>query len=114
MDKGPGNDVSAIACALTEAEQRARRNELTHGLLGQIRGIRELADGYELQFDGTSETIEILGQFIATESRCCPILRFELDVPPHCAPIVLRLRGPANAKAFLASWLLPHSVAAEP
>jgi hypothetical protein len=99
--EGIGVADEGVACALTPAEQRARRDELSRGLVREIRAHRELPDGYELEFASAPDVIERLAAFIAFESACCGFLDFQLRVPSGGRAVTLRLTGSPEAKRFL-------------
>lgn len=64
---------------------------------------KDLQDGYAVYFPSTS--FEQLATFVNNERRCCPAIRFELDVRPAGGPIVLRMTGPEGARDFLKAEL---------
>ncbi|MDP9375713.1 MAG: hypothetical protein M3Q65_25345 [Chloroflexota bacterium] len=96
---------SPIACNLSEPEQRARQATLRDTIFTAARQVRELSDGYALQFtDGADLAAQLLG-FIAAERACCPFFTFELLFEPDQGPVWLRLRGPEGTKAFIDEML---------
>jgi hypothetical protein len=88
--------------ALSAAE-RAQHHDLLHELVTSIRAQRELTDGFEFTLDRAVK-LRDAGAWIALERRCCPFLRFVLDVPPE-GEITLALRGPDGVKEFLVAEL---------
>ncbi len=105
------NDDSAgqrmVACALTTPELRAREQALQREVFAGLLAVRELADGYTLQFPGDAAWLDTLAEFIRFERECCPFFTFDLHL--HCAPehgpLWLSVRGPDGAKAFVAALL---------
>ena len=91
-----------IACELSERGQRSRREEFSRELFVGCKDVRELEDGYEFVFPGSEEWTEGLARFVASERKCCRFFAFELRFEPDLGPVVLRMRGPAGTKEFLA------------
>ena len=60
-------------------------------------------DGYEVRFPQTS--FDSISRFVANERKCCPALRFAIDVAPDDGGITLRLTGPEGAREFIAAEL---------
>ena len=95
-------DRFVLACDLTaiETEQRQGHQALAERLLGPTAlEIVERADGYALRFG--AEDYATITRFVDNERRCCPFLRFVLDVAPGHGPVWLRITGPEGAKAVL-------------
>jgi hypothetical protein len=90
-----------IACKLTDAELRARRE----GLLARARSSVVAAswkdDGLTLEFEGTPAMLAIVLEVVQVERQCCPFLRFQVDAGPDGRPISLAITGPAGTRAFL-------------
>jgi hypothetical protein len=63
----------------------------------------ELVDGYAVHFPSTA--FDQLAKFVSNERRCCPAIRFELEVQPAGEPIILRMSGPKGARDFLKAEL---------
>jgi hypothetical protein len=102
-----------IACELSEAGLRERREELSRGLFAGCRSMRELEDGYEVVFPGGGEWIERLARFVAAERECCGFLSFELRFEPAMGPVSLRMRGPEGTREFLATQFEGATASAE-
>ncbi len=82
------------------ARERAGHFALLARLFGESARSRErLSDGYRYTFD--SDALDDLTAFAANERRCCPFLRFALEIAPSEGPIVLQLTGPAGVHEFL-------------
>jgi hypothetical protein len=90
-----------ITCSLTPEAIAAGRRGLLPGLADHATERHATPDGYRLTFDASSETLRQVAAVIDAERQCCRWLRFELDVQPDEGPIVLTLRGPEGATAFL-------------
>src|SRR5215217_220904 len=91
-----------IACLLSERDYAIRSEELAGELLAAVEDVVELPDGYAYRFAGPDSPLESLLEFIATERRCCPFLRFEIAFEPHGGSLWLRMRGSPRVKAFIA------------
>ena len=92
----------ALACvpgAIPAAERGAHFERLTRLFTTAVRERRALPDGYAYRFDAGA--FEELARWMALERRCCPFLRFALEVAPDDGPVALRLTGPPGTRAFL-------------
>jgi hypothetical protein len=90
---------SCVMAALSR-EQRTAHIELISQLFGGlVQETRELPDGFAYRF--AAEHYELVATFINNERRCCPFLRFTLDVAPHGAPLWLHLTAEGDVKPFL-------------
>jgi len=93
-----------IACALGVGEQVTRRDEITRLFEGRQQ-VRELPDGYAVQFSGDDNVAAGLLRFIIGERACCPFFTFELTFESRQGPIWVRLRGPEGTKEAAAALL---------
>jgi hypothetical protein len=94
-----------ITCLLPEAELAARREQVMRALFAAVRQVRELPDGYALEFPGGAEWLLRLAEFVAFERACCPFFTFELLCEPEQGPVWLHLRGPEGVKEMVrAEW----------
>src|SRR5690348_12973306 len=91
-----------IACDLNAltAPERDRRREVLGVVARTIIGRSELTDGFELSFDPAKLELAMLGEWIALERRCCPFLRFRIEIGP-LGRTVLALTGGLGVKEFL-------------
>lgn len=92
-----------IACALSDAAFRERREVLLKTVVSAVVEKQELTDGFAYCFPPQTRWIAELAQFIAFERECCPFLQFALRVEPEGGPIWLELTGPQGTKEFLQS-----------
>jgi hypothetical protein len=95
-------DRPGLACDLTAIEPGQRQGHLTlaEGVLAHAaQEIVDGPDGYALRFG--AEDYGAITRFVDNERRCCPFLRFVLDVAPGQGPIWLQITGPEGAKAVL-------------
>lgn len=91
------------------AKQRAGHFALAQELLVRRTQLRSaLPNGYEFRF--AAEDLTSLAAFVENERKCCPLLAFEIGVPPGSGPISLRMTGPAGTCEMLQAQLtLPVS-----
>ena len=90
MEKQP--DPMAIVCALPEGDRSQRRREIQKLLENRASFICQ-ADGVELQWAFSAETVRGLLDFILFERTCCSTFTYELRFPsPHTA-VSLRVRA---------------------
>ena len=92
---------SPIACQLTDAEFRLRRD----GLLAAVRAFVIRAtwqlEGLVLELPSSSAALGSVLELIAAERVCCPFLQFHLETGPGAAPTHLTITGPRGARTFL-------------
>lgn len=73
-----------------------------------MHAVHQVPNGFELR--PPAEALSAVGLFIDRERRCCPFLRFALEVEPAAGPMWLRLTGPDGVVEFLRTELsLPAS-----
>ena len=94
-----------IACNLSEPDLAKRRRELTRVVFGGALGVRDLEDGYEFVFPGSTGWATRLVELIDAERGCCPFFVFDLHLEPHDGRILLQVRGPEGTKEFIAAEL---------
>lgn len=104
MTATPGTSETSgpLACvpgAIPPAERAAHFTHLTRLFGVAVRERRELPDGYAYRFD--ADAFDELARWIAHERRCCPLLRFTLELSAEGDPVWVRLTGPAGTHAFL-------------
>lgn len=94
--------LAELTCSLPPNEMRQRTQFIAQELLVHAQSTTELEDGIEIQFQGEADWYSKLTEFIAFERNCCGSIQFELICLPHQGPLLLRLRGDANVKKFVA------------
>lgn len=101
--------TSPIACRLEALlpEQRDRRSEVLSFLESQLAEIGETDDGMVLRWSGDDAILPLLGEFVRWESRCCPFVRFRIDVLAEAGGIALHLSGRKGVKEFLVATFTP-------
>lgn len=92
-----------VACTLSPAALKARRENLLNALLHRADERRELPDGYRLRFAAEGDILSVIARTVDTERQCCRFLRFTVTVEPDDGPIALDLTGPAGTREFLAA-----------
>ena len=68
-------DLSALS-----NEQREHHNAVAQELFSAISGVRELADGYALQFPDEPQMILKIADFISDERLCCSFIAFGIEI----------------------------------
>lgn len=94
-----------LACALTGADFRARRDLVLESFFNQRDGTEELADGYAFRFDNARRWAAPALEFIEIEQTCCPFFTFQLEFSPASGPLRLKLLGPDGVKEFIRNEL---------
>ena len=92
-----------IACTLSPAALKVRRENLLNALLHRADEGRELPDGHRLRFAAEGDILSEIARTVEAERQCCRFLRFTVTVEPDDGPIVLDLTGPAGTREFLAA-----------
>jgi hypothetical protein len=90
-----------IACKLTDAEFRERREGILKAVKNGVAERKELEDGFAYRFPSDSAWLATLSKLVAVERECCPFLRFQIRLEPANGPIWLELTGPHGTKDFL-------------
>jgi hypothetical protein len=104
MSENEAGPVLACTVGAIPAEKRGAHRALTEGLFGGPGQRREeIADGYVFRF--TADSFADVAAFVRNEMKCCPFLRFEIDLSPDEGVMVLRLTGPAGTARFLEAQL---------
>ena len=94
-----------VACCLSDAELRERRETVLHRIGAQVLEMSERENGYAFRFPLSETMLTDLAHLIHLEHQCCPFLRFVMIVEPGSASVVLELTGPAGTKEFLTDFL---------
>jgi hypothetical protein len=97
-----------LACdltALTDA-QRVRHLEVARQVFDLKQSVRELSDGFALQYADEPQHYLLLAEFMSLEHRCCPFFHLALDVEPEQKSIWLHIGGSAEIKTFARAEML--------
>jgi hypothetical protein len=97
--------------ALSPAERTRHFDVLEPALIAKRQAVRELPDGYEIQFASDKQTFQDMAEFVEAERRCCPFFDIALRVTPEHGPLWVRFSGRAGTKQFIeadgAEWIRP-------
>lgn len=99
--------MSEFYCDLTAIppEVREQHIKLAENLLSRRSLVRELPDGFALQFAGDAETLLQIVQFITLERLCCPFFRLMLEAEPQHGATWLHITGEEGIKPFIVAEL---------
>ncbi len=90
-------DVSALT-----PEQRKRHFDvLGPALIAKRTAVRELPDGYEIQFPSDTHTYQQVAEYLDGERACCPFFDINLHVMPDHGPLLVRFTGRPGTKQFI-------------
>ena len=92
-----------IACSLTDAEFRRRRNEVLPQVMKKALEQIELENGFAYRFASGDEILRAIAEMINLERKCCEFLRFQITVETDCKDIRLEITGADGAKEFIAA-----------
>lgn len=102
-DQDPPAQPPVFACrlgVLTSAE-RTHQKELRATLTRGTTRVIEDAEGLTFHFTAEIAPATVIA-WVERERRCCPFLRFTLDLPEGSGPLSLRVWGGPGVKDFLA------------
>jgi hypothetical protein len=94
-----------VACTLSPAAFRARRQGLLSELLRRADEHQETPEGHRLRFAANEDMLETIARVVDAERQCCRFLRFRIIVEPDGGPIVLELTGPLGTREFISALL---------
>lgn len=94
-----------VACKLSTAEFRERRNEILNKIVPAVIETKELGNGFAFSFPPNDDWLLELAQFILFERECCPFLDFKLIIKANQTSIWLELTGQPGTKEFIAALL---------
>jgi hypothetical protein len=92
-----------IACTLSPAALRDRRERLLAEIVRHATEHQELPDGYRLRFAAGDDILATILQVVEAERRCCRFLQFQITVEPDGGPISLELSGPPGTGEFIST-----------
>jgi hypothetical protein len=87
--------------ALT-SEERKQHGELRATLQEATAQVTEDAEGYTFHY-APAVTPAAIARWVEMEQKCCPFLRFTLDIAEDDGPLQLRIWGVPGVKAFVAT-----------
>ena len=91
--------LACVPDAIPTAERGAHFARLTRLFTESVLEKRDVPDGYAFTFD--ADAFDELTHWISLERRCCPFLRFTIELTPDAGEIRLQLTGPAGTREFL-------------
>ena len=94
-----------IACTLSPAAVKARREDLLGGLIRRAEERLDVANGYRVRFAPDDGLLPAIARVVDVELQCCRFLRFQVTVEPDGGPIWLEFTGPPGTREFLAGML---------
>ena len=94
-----------VACTLSPAALKARREGLLNNLVGRAEQRLEVAGGCRLRFAASDDILAAIARTVDAERQCCRFLRFTVTVEPDGGPILVDLTGPPGTREFLAAML---------
>jgi hypothetical protein len=100
---GPTVPLACVPDAIPAADRATHFARLRHLFDHRARERRDVAGGFSWRFP--AEALDEIAAFVTLERRCCPFLRFRVDVAPDGGPVWLTLDGPPGTPAFLAAEL---------
>ena len=98
------NKITAIQCKLTTAELAERKKTVLKVLDLKSREKIDLPNGMSYLFNYSSETVDLLTEFIKTEKECCDFFDIDLSIESNNR-IWLSITGPEGAKDFIEAEL---------
>ncbi len=98
-----------IACTLTEAQLRKRRQAVMNLFQSVQASISELPEGYAFTLPASSETLHRLAQVVDLERECCAFLTFKIVVEAAQRSMRLEVTGPIEAKKLIADYFSPEN-----
>lgn len=90
-----------IACSLSDAEFRARRDEVLPQVMKKALEQIELEDGFAYRFSIGDEILYAIAEMVNLERECCEFLRFQVTVETGSKEIRLEITGADGAKDFI-------------
>lgn len=118
MRQGEIDETIPVACqvGVIPLAERDRWLSVAREVYSSVEKVVALKDGYALRIHPNK--LEVLGEHIMRDRRCCAFLRWEVIVEQAGGPVWLRLRGPQGTAEFVAAaivetGLLPRHVTRE-
>ncbi len=102
MSGGATEGAGVMACVVgaIAPDERAGHFALIQELFGTaMREKRPVDGGYEFSFP--ADAAERVFRFLLNERKCCPFLRFTVELAPHAAGVSLRITGDGPVREFL-------------
>lgn len=95
-----------VACSLTDAAFRARRDTIQRDLFSGQRSSVPQLDGYRFSFPPDDVWLGRITEFVLAERQCCPFLTFRVVVQAGETGVDLELSGPPGSRTFIEQTFL--------
>ncbi len=102
-DSEPAMPLACVPGAIPAAERAPHFARLRQLFDNQAQERAEVPDGYSWRF--LPNALDDVALFVSWERRCCPFLRFRIDVSPDSGALWLTMDGPAGTRCFLEAEL---------
>lgn len=103
---------SPFACnrfALTPEQRKRHFDELSPKLLLLKKSVRELPNGYELEFRADPKTVQLVAEWAVGERACCPFFDIDMRLEREGGSLWLGVTGREGVKQFIqadgAAWI---------
>jgi hypothetical protein len=96
--------VFACRIGALTPQERAQQKELTAQLERATTQVTEDTEGYTFHYAPSLPPSKVIA-WVEKERKCCPFLRFTLDMSEDSGPSRLRVWGVPGVKAFVAAAL---------
>jgi hypothetical protein len=99
--RGPqsASPLACVAGAIPASERTAHFELATRLFTTAVLQKRVLSDGYAYRFD--ADDFEDLAHWVDNERRCCPFVRFVLELDSGERTLWMYLTGPGDMRTFL-------------
>lgn len=102
-EKGELMPPPPLACSLTPADLRDRRDALLPGLIHRADKVTDLDNGLRLEFKTKPGLLAEIARIMEQERACCTFLRFNLTAESENGPVTFDVTGPPGTREVLRS-----------
>ena len=95
--------LACVPGAIPAAERAAHFTRLRRLFDTEAQERLDIPEGYSWSF--RPDAFDDVALFVSWERKCCPFLRFRIEVSPDTGPLRLTLDGPAGTRSFLEAEL---------
>lgn len=95
--------LACVPGAIPDAERAPHFARLRRLFDNEALERVEVPGGYSWRF--RPDALDDVALFVSWERRCCPFLRFRIDVSPDSGALWLTMDGPAGTRRFLEAEL---------
>lgn len=89
--------------SITADERERWVSILIPQLYGAVKEIKALPDGYALRLPVNRDILLLAAEELDIDRRCCPFVRYTLEIEPAGGPLWLTMTGGQGIKEFL--WI---------